>query len=106
MNDFQLNAYCNDIAADIIEDAQDIDAAMDRAHEYADGSEHVIYNYKAHALCAGCNTDQGEYFLADCYDMSEGKSYDELACIIAYGETYSRIQSAIYAIFEANEDAA
>tara|TARA_R110002110_G_scaffold175387_6_gene378930 strand:+ start:2942 stop:3262 length:321 start_codon:yes stop_codon:yes gene_type:complete len=106
MNDFQLTEYCNDIAADIVDGARDIDEAMDRASESADGSEHVIYNHKAHALCAGCDTDQGEDFLADCYGNDHGKSYDELACIIAYGETYSRIQSAIHAIFEANEAAA
>jgi hypothetical protein len=106
MNDFQLNAYCNDIAADIVEGAADIDEAMDRASESADGSEHVIYYHKAHKLCAECNTDQGEDFLADCYSEGHNKSYDDLACIIAYGEIHSRIQSAIHAIFEANEAAA
>ena len=103
MNDFQLNAYCNDIAADIVEDAQDIDAAMERAHESADGSEHVIYHHKAHKLCAECNTDQGEDFLADCYSEGHNKSYDELASIIAYGEILARVQSAIYELNEAAE---
>jgi hypothetical protein len=93
----------NKNAAEIVEDAQDIDAAMDRASESADSSEHVIYYHKAHKLCAECNTDQGEEFLADCFDMSEGKSYDDLACIIAYGEIHSRIQSAIYKLNEAAE---
>jgi hypothetical protein len=103
MNDFQLNAYCNDIAADIVEGAADIDEAMDRASESADGSEHVIYYHKAHKLCAECNTDQGEDFLADCYSEGHNKSYDELASIIAYGEILARVQSAIYELNEAAE---
>lgn len=106
MNDFHLTEYCNDIAADIVRDAAGYEEAMDWASESADGSEHVIYTYKAHKLCLECNTDQGEEFLDDCYGNEHGKSYDELASIIAYGEIYSRIQSAIHEIFQAKEDAA
>jgi len=106
MNDYQLTEYCNGIATDIARDASDIDQAMDWATESADSSEHVIYTYKAHKLCLDCNTDQGEDFLSDCYGSEHGKSYDDLASIIAYGEIQARIQSAIWSIFEASEVAA
>ena len=110
MNDYQLTEYCNDIAADIARDASDINQAMDWATESADGSEYVIYTYKAHKLCLDCNTDQGEDFLSECYGYGDGdghgKSYDELASIIAYGEIQARIQSAIWSIFQDKEDAA
>jgi hypothetical protein len=106
MNDYQLTEYCNDIAADIARDSSDIDQAMDWATESADGSEYVIYTYKAHKLCLDCNTDQGEDFLSECYGDNHGKSYDDLASIIAYGEIQARIQSAIWSIFQDKEDAA
>jgi hypothetical protein len=44
--------------------------------------------------------------LSECYGDEHGKSYDELASIIAYGEIQARIQSAIWSIFEEKEAAA
>lgn len=106
MNEYKLTEYCNELAAEIVSDTASEDDAVDRVSEVADSSEHVIYHYKAHKLCLECNTDQGEEFLDDCYDrFYHGKSYDELASIIAYGEIQSRIQSAIHEIFQAMADA-
>ena len=105
-NTYQLTEYCNDIATEIARDASNIDQAMDWAMERADGSEYVIYTYKAHKLCLDCNTEQGEDFFSEFYDGDHGKSYDEIASIIAYGEIIARIQSAIWSIFEDKEGAA
>lgn len=106
MNDYQLTEYCNDIAADIARDASNIDQAMDWATESADGSEYVIYTYKAHKLCLDCNTDQGREIVEDQREDGHADTYDQLASLIAYYEITARIQSAIWSIFEAKEDAA
>lgn len=103
--DYQLTEYCNDIAEDIARDAKDYEQATDWAHESADGSEHVIYTYKAHQVCQNCDIQQGEEFFADCYGDAHGKSYDEIASIMAYGEINSRIQARLYEIFEEREAA-
>ena len=93
-NDIQLDEYCAMCADDILSEESDRDSAMDMAHEYADGSQYVIYYWRAHALCAGCNTDRGESFLEDT-GHPDGATYDQLATLIAYGEIYSRIAEII-----------
>jgi len=92
--DAQLDEYCAECADDILSEAPDRDTALDMAHEYADGSQYVIYTWRAHALCAGCNTDRGESFLED-VGQPDGATYDQLATLIAYGEIYARIVDII-----------
>ena len=99
-SDFQLTEYCNSIAEDIARDANDFEQATDWAHESADGSEHVIYTYKAHQVCQNCDIDSGLEFLNDCYRDEHRKSYDEIASIMAYGEINARIEARLWAIFE------
>ena len=99
INDFWLTEYCNDIARDITRDARDFEQAMDWASESADGSEYVIYTYKAHTLCQNCDVSQGQEFVRDCY--GDGfLDYDKQASAIAYGEILCRVQSAINSNFE------
>tara|TARA_R110002110_G_scaffold163351_1_gene363113 strand:+ start:66 stop:479 length:414 start_codon:yes stop_codon:yes gene_type:complete len=105
MNDHQLTEYCNDIAKEIAEETSNFDTANEQAHERADGSEYVIYYYKAHQICQNCNIDQGEDFFSDCYGEGHSKSYDEIATIMAYGEIQARISSKLWEIFEAREAA-
>ena len=108
-SNYNLDAMVADWAVEIFEQADDQDDANDLAHQYADGSEWVIYHYKAHQLCANCNTDAGEDFIAECGEPEGGWSYDGFASAIAYGEIYGRLQDAIntlYEIAEANEEAA
>ena len=104
LNDFTLTEYCNDIAQELSRDASDEDQAMDWASESADSSEYVIYYAKAHELCRGCDTTQGEEFVADCYS-DVPMTYDEMACRIAYGEIDARIRTAVYEIFAEREAA-
>ena len=105
LNDFYLTEYCNDIAEEICRDASDVDQAMDWASESADGSEYCIYYAKAHELCRGCDTTQGEEFVAECFN-DVPMTYDEMACRIAYGEIDSRIRAKVWEIFEQGEEEA
>ena len=70
------------------------DDMMDRAHEDADASQHVIYYYRALQICANCNTDMGEEYLEDT-GMPDEPTFNGLACIIAYGEVRGRIEAAL-----------
>ena len=101
--DFNLDAMVTDWAVEIFEQAEDQDNASDLAHQYADGSEWVIYHYKSHQLCAACNTDIGEEFIVDCC-QSEGWTYDGFASAIAYGEIVGRLQAAISGLYEMEEE--
>lgn len=105
LNDFKLNEYCNMIADEIAQDADNIHDALDLAAEAADGSEYCIYYAKAHELCRTCNTDNGEDFVADCYS-DVPMTYDDMACRIAYGEIERRISHRLEVIFEGAEEAA
>ena len=100
LNDFSLTEYCDTMAEDIFADAPTFEDAMDWATEAADGSEYVIYYGKAHDLCRNCDTTQGEEFIAECYS-DVPMTYDEMACRIAYGEIYSRIQAKLWQMNEA-----
>lgn len=105
-NDYQLDQYAEscarDILAEVAEHRRDV---IDMAHEHADGSEHVIYHHKAHAICQNCNTDNGEAFLED-VGNPEPVTYDSLATVIAYGELRARIENAIAELQAEIEDAA
>ena len=100
MNDYQLNQIAEDMAREILaEIAGHGGDASDLALQTVDGCEHVIYHAKAHAICQGCNTDNGEQFLAD-VGNPDPVTYDSLATMIAYGELLARVMSAIDEIGE------
>ncbi len=105
-NDYELNQYIDILVQDAF-DGYDLEAndLNDVAHELADGSEHVIYYYKAHAICQNCNTLYGEEFLIDCgFDVGNmANPYDEIATIISYGEIYTRLYHAIDKALNAKE---
>ena len=104
-SDYHLTEYATDIARDIARDASDLEQALDWAHESADSSEHVIYTYKAHALCQACDVTQGREFVSECYPDAF-LDYDQQASVIAYGELLSRIQHALNVNFEQWNEAA
>lgn len=104
--DFNLNAMVADWAVEIFEQTDNLDDACDLAHQYADGSEWVIYYHKAHELCANCNIDEGEEFIEGCGEPLEGWTYNGFASAIAFGEIYSRLQSAINTLYEMQEELA
>ena len=112
INDYLLNKYARSCAEDILRevDLYQDEEISDLVHQHADGSEFVIYPYRAHQLCLHCNTDNGEEFVDSCYsghDWSKngGSVYDNVATAIAYGEIQARIYNAISEIQE-EKDAA
>lgn len=100
MNDFELDqlakSYAEEIMLEIKEHGGD---QFDLAHQYADGSEYVIYYSKAHELCQNCNIDNGEEWFEE-VGPNKGLSYGEVATVIAYGELYTRILNQINEIEE------
>ena len=104
VSNYNLDAMVAEWAVEIFEQAGDQDEAMDLAHQYAGGSEWVIYHYKAHQLCAACNTDAGEDFIEHCGEPVGGWTYDGFASAIAFGEIYERLQSAINALYKIAEE--
>ena len=104
----KLDEYCASIAQDIMADVKSnergMDDAYDMAHEYADGSEYVIYYAKAHELCQNCDTDNGEDFLTGISDQNVPRSYDDMAALIAYGEIHHRIYAALSELEDEGEE--
>ena len=98
-SDFNLDDMVASCAVEIFEQTADREEGLDLVHQYADGSEWVIYYGKAHDLCRNCNTNQGEDFLAECHP-DNGLSYNDMASTIAYGEIYTRLSQAVYGLYE------
>lgn len=73
------------------------DEMLERAWEYADSSQHVIYTYRAIQICGNCNTDSGEERLADIYGKPfEGcESFADVCTRLAFAELLSRIETAL-----------
>ena len=100
INDFVLTEIAKDYAKEIFDQVDDIDDGYDLSHQFADGSEWVIYYYKAHLLCLNCNTDDGQNFVDECF-AGKAMTYNEMASAYAYGEIHSRTMSALNDLFEA-----
>jgi len=86
--------------ANTIDELEDLEL-HDIAQNTADGHEDVIYCSKAHALIARVSSDvsdQAEEEAQDCGGF-DGKSYDDIACLIAYHiirqETYETLKQEV-----------
>jgi len=105
-NDHQLDALAHELAAEILEEVAEYGGYVeDLISQYADCNEHVIYYYKAHAICQNCDVSNGEDFIQDIGAPEDGWTYDGMACTIAYGELQARISMAVEAIREQGEAA-
>jgi hypothetical protein len=96
MNDYKLDQLANQIAEEAFEMVKDGTPdyeAEDFICESVDGSEWVIYYYKAHQVCQNCKTDQGADWMEQC--GIKGDSYDDYATKLAYGELYCRASNAL-----------
>lgn len=92
-------------------DAFDAEAFRDemneKAWEYADGSEHVIYTARAIAICGNCNTNTGEERAEDIY----GKPFDgcetfaEVCTRLAFFTLLCEIESELSDLIDAWEPA-
>lgn len=96
ITDYYLDELAESLANDIRDEVERYGGdSSELAWERADSSEHVIYYGKAMDLCANCRTDEGVAFLDDCGGIPPGKSFSEIACMIAFGELYFRIISKL-----------
>ena len=96
MIDYQQ--YAIDLAHDLING--------DTAHEYANGSEHVIYYSKAHDMVAWMHQSRIDYWEGEIEAGSGFVGYDQLACRIAYYELCDMITAAALKLFEEQESEA
>jgi len=98
-NDYQLQQYAEAAAEEIAEEIEQYGGdAWDLAHEHADACEHVIYYYKAHAICQNCDTENGEAFLEDIGGPGKDATYNSIAVLIAYGELHARILDTLFSM--------
>jgi hypothetical protein len=96
MNEVMLDELANQIAEEAFEMVKNGTPdyeAEDFICESVDGSEWVIYYYKAHQVCQNCNTDQGADWMEQC--GIKGDSYNDYATKLAYGELYCRASNAL-----------
>lgn len=107
ITDYGLTRECEALAKEIFEEGGDQKEMFDRAHEYADSHEYVIYNWQALQLCANCDTSQGESFLDDIgFEWKQGEStIYTIATTIAYGEIRARIETALNDLVKESENA-
>ena len=80
---------CKALALEIIEDNQDecetLEDFMDKAHDYIDGHEWVIYYYRAHQFLLAVHSDiraEAEDLFQD--TCCEADSYDHYATLLTY----------------------
>ena len=114
MNNYELDKLCADMAKDVFDEimlnhASEGDTPDDMRDDMAemlfqsvDGSEHVIYYHKAHAICQNCDVSEGEQRLADMGGI-ENPTYDSFAVAIAFGEMESRAMAALETLIEETE---
>ena len=102
MNDYVLDKIAADYAAEIASEMAggnytngDLGVEQDLAFQYADGSEHVTYHHKAHAICQNCNIDSGEDMIREMGEPNEGWTYNSMATAIAFWELNTRILVAL-----------
>ena len=107
MTDYQKLAqqYAEDIVENMTED-QGEEYIYDTAHEYADGSEHVIYYSKAHDMVAWMHQSRIDYWEGEIEAGGSFVGYDDLACRIAYYELSDMITAAALKLFEEKESEA
>ncbi len=94
------DSYTDEIIQDVLGDSLSWDVANEKANElaweYADGSEYVIYHYKAHELIATLSRklrDRAEYMREE---ICQGYyDYDDTADQLAFCALYIAIQDSL-----------
>ena len=100
--------YANSLAQDLIENMPDDEGECyiyDMASEYADGSEHVIYYYKAHEFLQWMHESDVEHLEGEIEAGGSFVGYNELASRITYYHLCNMISAAALTIFEEREAA-
>lgn len=118
-SDWHLDKEAESFARDIFDTFKDenggaafdaesfADDMRERAWEYADNSEHVIYTARAIAICANCNTDDGEDRLADWSSVSgngnpfgDCDTFADVCTKLAFVELLCRIESKLQELID------
>lgn len=100
--------YANSLAQDLIETMPDDEGECyiyDLAAVYAEGSEHVIYYYKAHEFVQWMNASDFNHLEGEIEAGGSFVGYNELASLITYHHLRNMISSAALKIFEEKEAA-
>lgn len=107
MADVNYQQYAKDIAEEIvfrdIGPDDDESRVYDLAHEYADGSEHVIYHYKAHQFLGWLDARTIDYIEGEIEAGGSFVGYDDLASRIAYYALHDMITSEALALLQNSE---
>lgn len=107
--DFHLDHEAKSLAVSIFEEFKDSnggesfdaesfrDEMTERAWEYCDASQHVIYTARAIAICGNCNTDDGESWLEDIYGkpFADCDTFGEVCTRLAFAELHCRVIAAM-----------
>lgn len=104
MADVNYQQYAKDIAEEIvfrdIGPDDDESRVYDLAHEYADGSEHVIYHYKAHQFLGWLDARTIDYIEGEIEAGGSFVGYNDLASRIAYYALHDMITSEALALLQ------
>ncbi len=104
MTEVNYQQYAEDIAKEIvfrdIEPDDDESRVYDLAHEYADGSEHVIYYYKAHQFLEWLDARTIDHIEGEIEAGGSFVRYNDLASRIAYYALSDMISSEALALLE------
>ena len=104
MADVNYQQYAKDIAEEIvfrdIGPDDDESRVYDLAHEFADGSEHVIYHYKAHQFLGWLDARTIDYIEGEIEAGGSFVGYDDLASRIAYYALHDMITSEALALLQ------
>ena len=108
MANVNYQQYAKDIAEEIVfrdigPDDDPEDRVHDLAHEYADGSEHVIYYYKAHQFLEWLDARTIEYIEGEIEAGGSFVGYNDLASRIAYYALSDMISSEALTLLQNSE---
>ena len=108
MADVNYQQYAKDIAEEIVfrdikPDDDPEERVYDLAHEYADGSEHVIYYYKAHQLLEWLDARTIDHIEGEIEAGGSFVGYNDLASRISFYALRDMITSEALTLLENSE---
>ena len=108
MDDVNYQQYAKDIAEEIVfrdigPDDDPEERVYDLAHEYADGSEHVIYYYKAHQFLGWLDARTIEYIEGEIEAGGSFVGYNDLASRISFYALRDMITSEALTLLQNSE---
>ena len=105
INYSELMKRAENVAAEIMEDAETLDDAMDRVVESCDW-DWTIYNGMAMELCANVPNDllsEAEEMVQDCGSVTSATGLSEHATMVAYWIVWGAVSRCVERLIEAEE---